>query len=163
MGFIKRGLNPLFRRLPIHMVKPQIVELHQFELLKGRTALITGGTSGIGNAIAKAYLKAGATVVITGRNQNRVDAALESIRSGLGGVVPVFGIELDMMNPASFERKHNELLNLVPSGQVDILVNNAGVSSDSHAATREIEWDSVMSTNLKGVYSKPSVCSLFQG
>ena len=47
LGFIKRGLKPIATRLPIHKVKPQIVELRQDGLLKGRTALVTGGTSGI--------------------------------------------------------------------------------------------------------------------
>lgn len=53
-----------------------IAELPPSELLKGRTALITGGTSGIGLEIAKAFMKAGATVVITGRNSDKLKSAI---------------------------------------------------------------------------------------
>lgn len=152
MGFIKRGLQPLIRRLPIHKVTPQIVELKQDGLLKGRTAMVTGGTEGIGSAIAKAFLKAGAIVVITGRNQKKVDTAVQAIKNEIGGNVPIYGIELNMKDVTAFENKFKEMLALVPSGRVDILVNNAGVSVDPHAASSEEEYDSVLDTNLKGVY-----------
>lgn len=152
MGFIKRGLKPILRRLPIHKVTPQIVELKQEGLLQGRTALITGGTSGIGNAIAKAYLKAGATVVITGRNQKKVDAAAHEIKNEMGVKAAVYGIELNMRDASSFEQTMKDTLAIVPSGHIDILVNNAGVSSDPQAASPEDEFDTVLDTNLKGVY-----------
>ena len=56
-----------------------IAELPPSEFLKGRTALITGGTGGIGFEIAKAYLKAGATVVITGRNLNKIKNTIKML------------------------------------------------------------------------------------
>lgn len=152
MGFIKRGLQPIFRRLPFNRVSPQIVELRQDGLLQGRTALITGGTSGIGSAIAKAFLKAGASVVITGRSQKKVDSAVQAIKDEIGIETPVFGMELNMKDADTFDKKFKELLALVPGGQVDILVNNAGVSVDANAASPEEEFDSVIDTNLKGVY-----------
>lgn len=152
MGLIKRGLKPILRRLPIHKVTPQIVELKQEGLLQGRTALITGGTSGIENAIAKAYLKAGATVVITGRNQKKVDAAAHEIKNEMGVKAAVYGIELNMRDTSSFEQAMKDMLAIVPSGHIDILVNNAGVSSDPHAASPVEEFDTVLETNLKGVY-----------
>ena len=58
------------------VIKAQVVTLAPNQLLKGRCALITGGTSGIGFAIARAFLDAGAIVVITGRSQQRIDSAL---------------------------------------------------------------------------------------
>ena len=152
MGFIKRGLRPIIRRLPLHKVTPRIVELKQDSLLQGRTALVTGGTSGIGCAIAKAFLKAGATVVITGRSQNKVDATVQAIKDEIGGEKPIYGLELNMKDANTFDNKFKELLALVSSGQVDILVNNAGVSVDTYAASPEEEFDSVLDTNLKGVY-----------
>lgn len=152
MGFIKRGLQPILRRLPLHKVTPQIVELKQDCLLHGRTALVTGGTSGIGSAIAKAFLKAGATVVITGRSLKKVDAAVQAIKDEIGGDKPIYGLELNMKDVNTFDNKFKELITVVPTGQVDILVNNAGVSVDHHASSREEEYDSVLDTNLKGVY-----------
>ena len=152
MGFIKRGLQPILRRLPFNKVTPRIVELKQEGLLQGRTALVTGGTSGIGSAIAKAFLKAGATVVITGRSQKKVDAVVQAIKDEICGETPVYGLELNMKDANTFDDKFKELLALVPTGRVDILVNNAGVSVDAHAASPEEEFDSVLDTNLKGVY-----------
>lgn len=115
MGFIKRGLQPILRRLPIHRVTPQIVELKQDGLLQGRTALVTGGTSGIGRAIAIAFLKAGAVVVITGRNQNRVDDTVRNMKNEIGNDIPVYGLELNMKNVSTFGQKVTELLAVVPS------------------------------------------------
>lgn len=152
MGFIKRGLQPILRRLPIHRVTPQIVELKQDGLLQGRTALVTGGTSGIGRAIAIAFLKAGAVVVITGRNQNRVDDAVRNMKNEIGNDIPVYGLELNMKNVSTFGQKVTELLAVVPSKKIDILVNNAGISFDSHASSKEEEYDTILDTNLKGVY-----------
>ena len=64
---IKKALKVIFAKRPIH-VTANITSAAPSELLKGRCALITGGTSGIGFAIAKAFLDAGASVVITGRS-----------------------------------------------------------------------------------------------
>ena len=61
-------------------VFPKISVLSKGELLKGRTALVTGGTSGIGYEIAKEFLKAGCIVVITGRNIRRLENAIETLK-----------------------------------------------------------------------------------
>lgn len=151
MGFIKRGLRPIATRLPIHKVTPQIVELRQEGLLKGRTALVTGGTSGIGNEIAKSFLKAGATVIITGRSQSRIDKVVEAIKDELM-VEAVYGLAMDMKDVEGIKEKMTQAMQMVPSHQIDILVNNAGISGDSFATTTEEEYDNTLDTNLKGVY-----------
>ena len=151
IGFIKRGLKPIATRLPIHKVTPQIVELRQDGLLKGRTALVTGGTSGIGNEIAKSFLKAGATVIITGRSQSRIDKVVESIKNELK-VEAIYGLAMDMKDVEGIKDKMSQALQMLPSHQIDILVNNAGVSGDSFATTTEEEFDNTLDTNLKGVY-----------
>lgn len=71
---IKRSLKVVFAKRPIHTTA-QITQLGRSELLKDRLALITGGTSGIGYAIADAMLMAGASVIITGRSEQRLDEA----------------------------------------------------------------------------------------
>lgn len=151
MGFIKRGLTPIIRRLPIHKVTPQIVELKQETLLQDRTALVTGGTSGIGNEIARSFIKAGATVLITGRNQERIDKVVAEIKKDISNA-PVFGLAMNMIEVGEIKEKMNQVLQILPSHQIDILVNNAGVSGDSFATTTEEQYDNTLDTNLKGVY-----------
>lgn len=80
MSRIARFLEPIIRILPVHRVSPRIVEMSQNELLVGRSALITGGTGGIGLEIAKSYVKAGAYVVITGRSQSKIDKVVAELR-----------------------------------------------------------------------------------
>lgn len=151
MGYIKRGLKPIVSRLPIHKVTPQIVELSQDGLLKGRTALVTGGTSGIGNEITKSFLKAGASVIITGRNQARIDKVVDAIKDELKKDT-IYGLAMDMKDVGSIKDKMDQALKMTPSHQIDILVNNAGISGDSFATTTEEEYDNTLDTNLKGVY-----------
>ena len=68
---IKHRIKSIFH--PQRVVNVKVVSMASNELLKGRCALITGGTSGIGFSIAEAFIKAGATVIITGRSQERID------------------------------------------------------------------------------------------
>ena len=69
---IKQIIKFLFDRRPVINLKCNILTLGPSSLLANRCAIITGGTSGIGLAIAKAYIKAGAIVIITGRNQDYI-------------------------------------------------------------------------------------------
>ncbi|MDC7980249.1 SDR family oxidoreductase [Bacteroides thetaiotaomicron] len=120
------------------------------ELLKGRCALITGGTSGIGFSIAEAFIKAGATVIITGRSQERIDTALSKLPKG-----KFFGIVLDNTKVDSFESKFSNILEMLKNSnifQIDILVNNAGVNGKGMPNATEKEYDNILDTNLKGVF-----------
>ena len=122
------------------------------KLLKGRAAFITGGTSGIGFAIAESFLKNGASVVITGRSETRVLEAvkkLENIDANFWGKVK--GIEMDSKDISSFENCFDSALSLC-GGKMDILVNNAGISRGGFNSLTEDDFDSVMDTNLKGAY-----------
>lgn len=151
MGFIKRTLRLILRRLPIYKVTAQIVELPKEQLLSGRTALVTGGTSGIGNEIARAYLKAGASVIITGRSQERVDKAVKQLQEVAKGA-SIHGIVLDMKDVCAIDEIITSAIHETPFHQIDILVNNAGVSGDSFPYTTEEVYDNTLDTNLKGVY-----------
>ncbi len=150
LHFFYRGFQYMISGVPNHIVNVSVVSLASSELLKGRCALITGGTSGIGFEIAKAFINAGGTVVITGRSQDRIDAALAKLHKGKS-----FGLVLDNTNVGSFENKFTELLNIlnrVNIHQIDILVNNAGVNGKGMPNATEEEYDKILDTNLKGVF-----------
>ena len=88
--------------------------------LSGKTALVTGSTAGIGNAIAKGLAAAGANVVVNGRSQAKVDAAVAAIAKAVPGA-RVRGIAADVSTAAGCKA----LLAALPD--VDILINNAGI------------------------------------
>ena len=88
--------------------------------LKGKTALVTGSTSGIGHAIAKGLASAGAAVVVNGRSQAKVDAAAAGIAKAVPGS-KVSGIAADVSTAAGCKA----LIAALP--EVDILINNAGI------------------------------------
>ena len=88
--------------------------------LSGKTALITGSTSGIGNAIARGLAAAGAEVVVNGRTQGRVDAAVAAMAKAMPGA-RVRGVAADVATAAGCKT----LAEALPD--VDILINNAGI------------------------------------
>ncbi|MBR6189491.1 MAG: SDR family oxidoreductase [Prevotella sp.] len=147
-----RGIKILLSGQPIKKVYPQIVTLSPNSLLKGRVALVTGGTSGIGKEIARAFVNAGATVVITGRSEERLKQACSDIMQSLGKSECVYGVELDNTDVLSFQKKLDKIHDLLGKKNIDILVNNAGVRGGHIGKTTEEEYDTIMDTNLKGVF-----------
>lgn len=140
---IKRGLN--FLR-PKKIIIANVSQLSINNLLETRNALITGGTSGIGYAIAKAYLQSGAKVIITGRTKDKLTKATQEL-SEFGDCT---GIILDITNTDKLQETFNQLV--LGNVKIDILVNNAGIAGGQISnATPEI-FDSVIQTNLRGVF-----------
>lgn len=120
-------------------------------MLQGKTAIVTGGTRGIGFAIVKKYLENGANVAIAGSRKESVDKALAQLPDYEGRVM---GIWPDLCDPQavaeSFARVKERF------GRVDILANNAGVSSRTslYDYTME-EFNKIIDLNIKAVF----VCS----
>lgn len=113
---------------------------------KDQVVIVTGATRGIGRAIATAFAKEGAKVVITGRGQETCDAAAKEI----GG--QTIGVATDMKNSASLAALVDKVKK--DFGQIDVLVNNAGVTRDNLLLLMsEDEWDDVLDTNLKGNFT----------
>lgn len=114
--------------------------------LKGKNALVTGATGGIGGAIAKALHGQGATVAISGTNAEK----LEKLSSELGERVFVLPCDLrDRPAVAQLADTAEKTL-----GQVDILVNNAGITHDNlFMRMKDEEWDDVIAVNLTSVFT----------
>lgn len=148
MKAIIKSIVSFFRKVEVTNVS--VISLAPNEFLRGRCALITGGTSGIGFAIAEAFIKAGAKVIITGRTQKRIDDAIIKLPDG-----KAFGFLLDNTCINTFEVKFEEMLitlNNAGISQIDILVNNAGVNGQGMPNATENEWDTILDTNLKGSF-----------
>lgn len=151
---IKRLLSCL--PLPNRNFTVSQVTLNQCELLKGRAAFITGGTSGIGFHIAKAFLNAGASVVITSRNEENLKKACMDLDPSGQHHDCIHGVVMDNMKVDSFNESFNQAISKVKSAGkckcIDILVNNAGILGGNMPHAIEAEFDSVIDTNLKGVF-----------
>ncbi len=116
-------------------------------LLKGKVALITGGSEGMGYATAELFLKEGAKVMITGRSPDRGAKAIKKLQR-LGKVAFVRG---DVSKDADAKRMVEETVRRF--GRIDILFNNAGVYIEKLAEDTSVEeWDKVIDTNLKGTF-----------
>ncbi len=116
--------------------------------LTGRVAIVTGGGRGIGKAIAKTLAQAGASVMICGRDGERLQAAAQEVCEG--GARCVFE-PCDITQANQVEGLVKKTLDTL--GRVDILVNNAGVTRDNLIARMsEEDWQTVLSVNLKGTF-----------
>ena len=136
-------------RLPTKkIVVPINIPVYHSDLLKGRRAFITGGAKGIGYAIAEAFVRSGADVVITGRDKSALARACETL-SKTGRRADY--IILDNQDVGAITVAVNHATSKV--GSIDILVNNAGVTGGGwFGETTESDWDVVFDTVLKGAY-----------
>lgn len=149
-GYFKSGLQFIIKVIPTKNITASIVTLAPNELLKGRCALITGGTSGIGFCIAKAFLDSGATVIITGRDEQKLKTSCLKLNELHEN--KIFGVILDNTKVETFENTFQKAVSLIGGKQIDILVNNAGILGGHIKNTTVSEYDTVMNTNLRGVF-----------
>ncbi len=116
--------------------------------LANKVALITGGTSGIGEATAVLFAKEGAKVAITGRNEKRGHAVTEQITEDGGQAI---FIRTDVRKADDCRRAVDETVRTF--GRLDVLFNNAGVFyAHTALACSEEEWDEQLDINLKGAF-----------
>ena len=115
---------------------------------QGQNAIVTGGTRGIGKAIAEGLAKRGVNVVVAGRN---IEAATEVAASLSALGVRSRGFRLDVSNGREVEQVFEEIRK--EFSRIDILINNAGITKDGLLMRmKEEAWDAVIDTNLKGVF-----------
>lgn len=112
--------------------------------LTGRTAVITGGGSGLGAAIARALHAAGAHVVVVGRDARKLDGVVAELGARARGVA------CDVSDPASVDALREQL----DGTEVSILVNNAGIPGPVAALTDidVADWDEVFAVNVRGTF-----------
>lgn len=116
--------------------------------LAGKAAVVTGGGSGVGKAVAALFLKEGARVVIAGRDAAKLDSA----RKDLGGGADLVATPTDVTDPAACQALINDATTMF--GRVDVLVNNAGANLKSRTL-RELTpdaWDRMIRANLDGAF-----------
>lgn len=122
-------------------------------LLKGKTALVTGGTAGIGKAIAMLFAQQGANVAIFGTHPERAQLAtveIEAVKADSSQQVR--SCLVDVSNTKEVEVAIDQLS--AAWGKIDILVNNAGITRDNLLMKMsEEDWDRVIEVNLKSVYN----------
>ena len=122
-------------------------------MLEGKVAIITGGTRGIGFAIAKKYLENNAKVIIFGSRNETVEKALKELKS-LNDKYEVDGYYPNLTDEQNIEKTFNEIESKY--GHIDILVNNAGISSRTKIEDyTDEEYEKSSNLNIKSVY----VCS----
>jgi 3-oxoacyl-[acyl-carrier protein] reductase len=116
--------------------------------LEGRVAIITGGSRGIGRAVAQCLAEDGASVVVSGLDATRLEAATKELE-GFGA--PVLGVVADVARREDVERLVDQAKERF--ARIDVLVNNAGITRDALLVRmKDEDWDRVLDVNLRGAF-----------
>ena len=125
------------------IVNLTVGQIEYDQILRNKKVIVTGGSDGIGLAIAKKFISIGAEVVITGRHLDKLEKAREEIDSGRLHI-----LQWDISEIASNSKKLNEAIQIL--GGLDIIINNAAFLA--RYSTDEAFYDKTMETNLKAPY-----------
>jgi len=116
--------------------------------LEGRVAIVTGGSRGIGRAVAQCLAEDGASVVVSGLDLARLEVAAKELES-VG--VPVLGVVADVARREDAERLVDQTKERF--ARIDVLVNNAGITRDALLVRmKDEDWDRVLDVNLRGAF-----------
>ncbi|WP_338376619.1 3-ketoacyl-ACP reductase [uncultured Flavobacterium sp.] len=118
------------------------------ENLKGKKAIITGGSRGLGKATALAFAKEGIDVAITGRNEKNLQETVAELKAlGVNAIYALFNVGI-------YEEVQKGIKQIITDfGSVDILVNNAGVAAFGSLNDMKVDqWSEIIQTNVMGMY-----------
>lgn len=155
MKKIKQKLKKIMKNINYTFSKkvPFPYPVYEGNLLENRCALITGGNSGIGYSIAESFLKNKASVIIVGRNEEKLKKAALELEKNItceGQFVKYF--KFDIADVKNIHKNFSNILENVDK-KIDILVNNAGVVSGQIIGKADIdEFENVIKTNLEGTF-----------
>ncbi|MFQ5656774.1 MAG: SDR family NAD(P)-dependent oxidoreductase [Candidatus Methylomirabilales bacterium] len=123
--------------------------------LEGKVALVTGASQGIGKAVAAAYAREGADVIVTARGRERLEAAAVEIRKSGRGVVP---LQVDVVDRQQVQGVAGEIKRQF--GRLDVLVNNASLLGPRIPIFEypEEDWERVIAVNLHGPFFVVKAC-----
>ncbi len=141
--------------------KRAIAMLAAMSSLKGRIALITGASQGIGRACALELAKAGAHLALAARKVTKLEEVAAEITAA-GGTAAVF--ELDIAKEESIKAAAKAVIERM--GKIEILVNNAGITRDTlMLRMKRADWEDVLTTNLTGAFlmTQAAVGSMLKG
>jgi 3-oxoacyl-[acyl-carrier protein] reductase len=125
-------------------------------MLKGKTAIITGASRGIGKGIAELFAKNGCNIAFTFASSVEKARAFEAELSSQFGVKAI-GYQSDAANFTAAQTLVDQVL--VDFGNIDILINNAGITKDTLIMRmNEEQWDDVINTNLKSAFNMTKAC-----
>jgi 3-oxoacyl-[acyl-carrier protein] reductase len=145
---IKKWIKSMIYLLKEEKKIPIPTQVNTTELLEGKVALITGGTGGIGEAIAENFIQNGCKVIIAGTNERKIKNICERL-----GEEYIKGIQLNVIDVESMPKKIAEAVLLFPEKKIDILVNSAGlINHTDFQNMTEQEYDAIMDVNMKGTY-----------
>ena len=137
----------LIRKSKEKIVIPVYTPISDEKILDGKVVMITGGTGGIGLAVAKAVIKCGGNVIICGTNLQK----LKSYKEALGE--DAMSLEMDITDCSSLQSAFDKGVDLFSDKRIDILINAAGVHGDwDFFEFNENEFDRIFDVNIKGTY-----------
>lgn len=153
---IKKVIRSIWMMLQEEKKIPIPVQVNTTNLLNGKIALITGGSGGIGKAIADSFLKNGAKVIIAGTSEKKLNETIEYLlRGGVSNSCSSYikSIVFNVLNIDLIPNVIQQAAALFDEGRIDILVNAAGVINRSDFwGMSETEYDSIMDINMKGTF-----------
>lgn len=144
---VKNAIRTVIRMAKEKEYIPIAHKVYSGNELDGKVALVTGGTSGIGLEIAKAFVQCGAKVIIAGTNEHKLQE-LDGFSEG-----DIRSCKIDVIHTESLYEKVLEAAYLFPENRIDILVNSAGVvNTTPFLEMKTEEFDRVMGINARGTY-----------